>query len=181
MKRPYRSGPVSQDGPRINRAIQAVQVRLIGSDGANEGIVDLDDALEMAANAGLDLIEISPGANPPVCKVFDFGKYKYAMQKRKSTARKKQKTIEVKELKLRPNIDQHDYDVKMRAARKFLEVGDKVKITLRYRGREMAHTEIGLALLERVREDLGDLAKVEHEPSREGRQVLMVLAPSKSS
>jgi translation initiation factor IF-3 len=152
-------------------------VRLIGADGENFGVVDRDTALRKAEEAGLDLVEISPNAAPPVCKILDIGKYKYEEQKRKNEARKKQKVIEVKEIKLRPNIDDHDYDVKRRSMQRFLEEGDKVKVTLRFRGREMAHQELGTALLNRVRTDFEQDAKVEQEPRPEGRQIVMVLAP----
>jgi translation initiation factor IF-3 len=150
---------------------------LIGADGGNFGVVDREFALRKAEEAGLDLVEISPNAEPPVCKVLDIGKYKYEEQKRKNEARKKQKVIEVKEIKLRPNIDDHDYEVKMRAMKRFLEEGDKVKVTLRFRGREMAHMELGHQLLARVRTDFEETAKVEQEPRSEGRQIVMVLAP----
>jgi len=153
------------------------QVRLIDEVGEQLGIVSIGDALERARNAGLDLVEVSPNADPPVCKILDYGKYKYEAQKRKSEARKKQKIIEVKEIKFRPNIEQHDYDVKMRAMRRFLEEGDKVKVTLRFRGREMAHQDLGRKVLERVREETDELAKVEQMPQMEGRQMIMVLAP----
>ena len=136
----------------------------------------MDEALRKADEAGLDLVELQPNAVPPVCKILDYGKYKYQSQKRASEARKKQKVIEVKEIKLRPNIDSHDYDVKMRAVRKFLEAGDKVKITLRFRGREMAHIELGSQLLGRVRTDMDEEAKMEAMPKMEGRQMIMVLA-----
>jgi len=152
-------------------------VRLIGAVGENFGVVDRETALRKADEAGLDLVEISPNAAPPVCKILDIGKYKYEEQKRKNEARKKQKVIEVKEIKLRPNIDDHDYDVKKRAMHRFLEEGDKVKVTLRFRGREMAHQEIGVALLNRVKTDFEEEAKVESEPRPEGRQIVMVLAP----
>jgi translation initiation factor IF-3 len=141
------------------------------------GVVSLNEGLEMAAEVGLDLVEVSPNAEPPVCKILDYGKYKYEAQKKKAEARKKQKVIEVKEIKLRPNIDDNDYDVKMRAMRKFLEEGDKVKVTLRFRGREMAHQDLGVKVLDRVRENLDDLAKVEQFPKMEGRQMVMVMAP----
>lgn len=141
------------------------------------GILTIDDALRKADEFGLDLVELQPNAEPPVVKILDYGKYKYQAQKRASEARKKQKVIEVKEIKLRPNIDSHDYDVKMRAVRKFLEAGDKVKITLRFRGREMAHVELGSQLLQRVREDIEEEAKIESLPKMEGRQMIMVLAP----
>ena len=141
------------------------------------GILTIDDALHKADEFGLDLVELQPNAEPPVVKILDYGKYKYQAQKRASEARKKQKVIDVKEIKLRPNIDSHDYDVKMRSVRKFLESGDKVKITLRFRGREMAHVELGSQLLERVREDIDEEAKMESLPKMEGRQMIMVLAP----
>jgi translation initiation factor IF-3 len=141
------------------------------------GVVSFNDALNQAAEAGLDLVEISPNAEPPVCKILDYGKFKYVEQKKKHEARKKQKTIDIKEIKLRPNIDQHDYDVKMRNVRRFLTEGDKVKVTLRFRGREMAHTDLGMKVLERVREDMDELAKVEQFPKMEGRQMIMVMAP----
>ena len=133
----------------------------------------------MAVEQGLDLVEISPNNNPPICKILDFGKYKYQSQKKAAEARKKQKTQDVKEIKMRPNIDTHDYDVKMRSIEKFLGAGDKVKITLRFRGREMAHLELGMDLLKRVREDIEDIAKVEAEPKLEGRQMMMVVSPAK--
>ena len=141
------------------------------------GVVSTREGLEMAAEVGLDLVEVSPNAEPPVCKILDYGKYKYEAQKKKAEARKKQKVIEVKEIKLRPNIDDNDYDVKMRAMRKFLTEGDKVKVTLRFRGREMAHQDLGMKVLDRVREQLDDLAKVEQIPKMEGRQMVMVMAP----
>ena len=141
------------------------------------GILATDDALRKAAEFGMDLVEIQPNAEPPVCKILVYGKYKFQAQKRASEARKKQKVIEVKEIKLRPNIDSHDYDVKMRAVRKFLDGGDKVKVTLRFRGREMAHIELGAKLLERVRGDVDEFAKVEAMPKMEGRQMIMVLGP----
>ena len=153
------------------------QVRLIDETGENHGVVSIDDALRRAVEAGLDLVEISPNNDPPVCKILDYGKFKYQAQKKASEARKKQKTIEVKEIKMRPGIDQHDYDVKMRAVEKFLKEGDKVKVTLRFRGREMAHKELGMDLLERVRVATDELAKVEQLPRLEGRQMSMVIAP----
>lgn len=140
------------------------------------GVVSREDALEKADEAGLDLVIVSPNADPPVCKILDYGKLKYESQKKKNEARKKQKTIDVKEVKMRPNIDTHDYDVKMRSMRKFLETGDKVKVTMRFRGREMAHQDLGLDVLNRVRDDLGELAKVEQYPRLEGRQMVMVVA-----
>ena len=141
------------------------------------GVVSRDDALRRAEEAGLDLVEISPHAAPPVCKILDYGRYKYEDQKKKAEARKKQKVIDVKEIKMRPNIDQHDYDVKMRSIHRFLEEGDKVKVTLRFRGREMMHQHLGMKVLNRVREETDELAKVEQMPQMEGRQMIMVLAP----
>ena len=166
-----------REGPRVNELITAEKVQLIDENGENKGAIDLQDALEQAAEAGLDLVEISPNADPPVCKILDYGKYKFQAQKKAAEARKKQKTVEVKEIKMRPNIDTHDYDVKMRSMKRFFEEGDKVKVTLRFRGREMAHQELGLALLHRVREQVEEMAKVEAEPKLEGRQMVMVLAP----
>ena len=148
---------------------------MIEADGDNVGVVTLRDALQRAEESGLDLVEISPNSDPPVCKIMDFGKYKYESQKRKNEARKKQKTIDVKEIKMRPNIDVHDYDVKMRSIVKFIGEGDKVKVTMRFRGREMAHQDLGMKVLERVREDLGETAKVEQFPKMEGRQMTMVM------
>lgn len=152
-------------------------MRLIDHVGENHGVVGINDALAMAAEAGLDLVEVSPNAAPPVCKILDYGKYKYEAQKKAAIARKKQKTQDVKEIKMRPMIDTHDYEVKMRAVQRFLEEGDKVKVTLRFRGREMAHQELGLQLLERVQGDVSGYAKVEAMPKLEGRQMIMVIAP----
>jgi len=152
-------------------------VRLIDASGDNRGVVPIREALRLAEEAGLDLCEISPNADPPVAKILDFGKYKYEAQKKAAEARKKQKVIEIKEVKLRPGIDVHDYGVKMKAMHRFLEEGDKVKVTLRFRGREMAHQELGMKVLERVREDLNEFAKVEQTPKMEGRQMTMVMAP----
>ncbi len=152
-------------------------VRLVGPDGEMIGIVPIRDAIAQAEETGFDLVEISPNAEPPVCKLLDFGKFKYEQQKKKNEARKKQKIIEVKEIKLRPNIDDHDYDVKMRAATNFLDEGDKVKVTMRFRGREMMHQDLGMNVLMRVKDQLDPLAKVEQTPQLEGRQMTMVLAP----
>ncbi len=152
-------------------------MRLIDHEGENHGVVETADAIERALDVGLDLVEISPNADPPVCKILDFGKFKYESQKRKNEARKKQKTIEVKEIKFRPNIEQHDYDVKMKSMNKFIDEGDKVKVTLRFRGREMAHQELGMDVLMRVKTDMEEKAKVEQMPSMEGRQMTMVIAP----
>jgi translation initiation factor IF-3 len=170
---------VRDTGPRVNDRIRANEIRLIGADGENVGVVTPEKARELAAEAGLDLVEISPNASPPVCKIMDFGKFKYEQQKRESEARKKQKTIEVKEVKFRPNTDIHDYDVKMRNVVRFLENGDKVKVTLRFRGREMAHQDLGRRLLERVADDIQELGKVENMPRMEGRQMVMMIGPAK--
>ena len=152
-------------------------VRCVGPDGEMIGVLSLHEALAQAEQFGLDLVEVSPHADPPVCKILDFGKFKYEAQKKKNEAKKKQKVIEVKEIKMRPNIDDHDYQTKMRAVNRFLEEGDKVKLTMRFRGREMAHQEIGLNVLKRVQDDLGEVAKVESHPKLEGRQMIMVVAP----
>ncbi|MGB7259727.1 MAG: translation initiation factor IF-3 [Pseudolabrys sp.] len=178
MRRPMKSAqPVQKDGPRINEEIRAREVQLIDNTGDNKGVVDFQTAMGMAEAAGLDLVEISPNTTPPVCKILDFGKYKYQAQKKAAEARKKQKVVDIKEIKLRPMIDDHDYDVKMRSMKRFFEEGDKVKVTLRFRGREMAHQELGFRLLNRVKTDTGPMAKVESEPRFEGRQMIMVLAP----
>ena len=169
--------PARKDGPRVNEEIRSREVHLIMQDGANRGTVPIAEALQTAQEAGLDLVEISPNAAPPIVKILDYGKYKYQEQKKAAEARKKQKVVEVKELKYRPMIDDHDYDVKMRAMQRFFEEGDKVKVTLRFRGREMAHQELGTRLLNRVKEDTTKFAKVEMEPRFEGRQMIMILAP----
>ena len=156
------------------------EIRLIDQDGENAGVVSPATAIDMAEEVGLDLVEISPGANPPVCKIMDFGKYKYEQQKKAVEAKKKQKIIEIKEVKFRPNIDTHDYDVKMRSVTKFLGEGDKVKVTLRFRGREMAHQELGRELLQRIAGDIEDVAKIEAMPKMEGRQMIMVVAPQRA-
>jgi translation initiation factor IF-3 len=148
----------SRDGMRVNEQINVQEVQLIDETGENVGVVSKNDALQRAENAGLDLVEISPGADPPVCKILDYGRYKYVDQKKKAEARKKQKTIDIKEIKMRPNIDQHDYDVKMRSIFRFISEGDKVKVTMRFRGREMVHQDIGLKVLNRVREQLDEVA-----------------------
>jgi translation initiation factor IF-3 len=169
--------PPVKDGPRVNRDINSAKVRLVDEQGEMLGIKSLNDALRVAEDAGLDLVEVSPNADPPVCKILDYGKFRYEEQKKKHEARKKQKTIEVKEIKLRPNIDQHDYDVKMRAVQRFVEGGDKVKVTMRFRGRELAHQDLGMEVLNRVRDQFEELTKVEQFPKMEGRQMIMVLAP----
>jgi len=167
----------TREGPRINEEIGVMRVRLVDQRGQMVGVVGRSEALVMAANAGLDLVEIAPNADPPVCKILDFGKYKYEEQKKKNEARKKQKIIEVKEIKLRPGIDDHDYEVKRRSMVKFIEEGDKVKVTMRFRGRELAHQELGMDVLIRVRDDLDEIAKVEQMPRMEGRQMTMVVSP----
>ncbi|MGC2415206.1 MAG: translation initiation factor IF-3 [Stellaceae bacterium] len=167
----------TREGPRINEEISVLRVRLVDERGGMVGVVGRSEALAMAADAGLDLVEIAPGADPPVCKILDFGKFKYEEQKKKNEARKKQKIIEVKEIKLRPSIDIHDYAVKMRSMNKFIEEGDKVKVTMRFRGRELAHQELGMNVLMRVKDDLDGIAKVEQTPRMEGRQMTMVVSP----
>jgi translation initiation factor IF-3 len=152
-------------------------VQLIDDTGANRGVVSFFDALEMAEQAGLDLVEIVPNATPPVCKILDYGKFRFLEQKKAAEARKKQKVVEIKEIKLRPGIDDHDYETKMKAVRRFFEEGDKVKITLRYRGREMAHQDLGMKLLDRVKTEMAEVSKVESEPLLEGRQMTMIMAP----
>ena len=166
-----------QSGPRMSEAIRSKDVRLIDETGENVGVVSYEDAMARATTAGLDLVEISPDANPPVCKILDYGKFKYQEQKKAAEARKRQKVVEIKEIKMRPSIDDHDYDVKMRSMKRFFDEGDKVKVTLRFRGREMAHQELGYQLLQKVKGDIEPLAKVESEPRLEGRQMVMVLAP----
>ncbi len=169
--------PVQKEGPRSNDEIRAREVQLIDQNGHNHGVLEFRDALSLAQEAGLDLVEIAPNSTPPVCKIMDYGKYKFQAQKKAAEARKKQKVVEIKEIKLRPMIDDHDYDVKMRSMRRFFDEGDKVKVTLRFRGREMAHQNLGAQLLNRVKDDVGAIAKVEQEPKYEGRQIVMVLAP----
>jgi len=161
----------------MNEDIRVREVRLIDENGDNRGVVPIADALARAAAAGLDLVEISPDANPPVTKVLDYGKFKYQEQKKAAEARKRQKIVEIKEIKMRPSIDDHDYDVKMRSMKRFFDDGDKVKVTLRFRGRELSHQELGWQVLQRVKADTEPLAKVESEPRMEGRQMVMVLAP----
>ena len=169
--------PPSKDGPRINDEIRVPRVLLIDQHGEKQGIMPTSSALEAAEEAGLDLVEVSPTADPPVCKILDYGKFKFQEQKKKNEARKRQKLVEVKEIKLRPNIDVHDYEVKAKAMHRFFEEGDKVKVTLRFRGREMAHPELGMKLLMQVKSDFDPVAKVEYEPRMEGRQMIMILAP----
>ena len=169
--------PPVKDGPRINEDIRVPRVLLIDQNGEKQGIMPTSSALEAAEEVGLDLVEIVPNADPPVCKILDYGKFKFQEQKKKNEARKKQKVVEIKEIKLRPNIDVHDYEVKAKAMHRFFDEGDKVKVTLRFRGREMAHQELGMKLLQKVKEETAEIAKVEAEPKLEGRQMMMVLAP----
>ncbi|MGD9867119.1 MAG: translation initiation factor IF-3 [Hyphomicrobiales bacterium] len=177
-RRPIRARPApSKEGPRVNEEIDSPEVQLIDLNGDNVGAMPTAEALQRAVEAQLDLVEVAPTAEPPVCKIMDYGKYKYQAQKKAAEARKKQKTFDVKEIKMRPNIDTHDYDVKMRNMRRFFEHGDKVKVTLRFRGREMAHMELGAQLLAKVKSETTEIAKVESEPKLEGRQMIMVLAP----
>ena len=167
----------AMNGPRFNEFIQSQKVRVIDHEGENLGVMYTREAIEQAAEHGLDLVEVSPNADPPVAKFLDVGKFKYEAQKKANLARKSQKTQEIKEIKMRPNIDDHDYDTKMKKVFEFLEEGDKVKVTMRFRGREMAHGELGMAVLRRVQEQTADVAKIEAHPRMEGRQMLMVLAP----
>ena len=161
----------------MNNEIDAPQVRVVNADGDMVGVISVEEGVELADDVGLDLVEVSPNADPPVCKILDYGKYKYAEQKKANEARKKQKTIDIKEIKMRPGIDEHDYQVKMRSVRRFLDGGDKVKMTIRFRGREMAHLDLGMKVLDRVREEIVELAKVEQFPKTEGRLMTMVIAP----
>ena len=167
----------TRDGPRVNEDIRTATVRLIDHNGEMQGVMSARDAWLRAQAVGLDLLEISPNADPPVVKILDFGKYKYELQKKKNEAKKKQKVIEIKEIKVRPNIDENDYQVKMRAMKSFIEEGDKVKVTLRFRGREMAHQEIGVRVLERIKNEMDPVSKVEQMPRMENRQMVMVLTP----
>jgi translation initiation factor IF-3 len=169
--------PPVKSGPRYNQMITSDKVRVIDESGENIGVMYTREAIEQAAEVGLDLVEVSPNADPPVCKFLDVGKFRYEAQKKANLARKSQKTQEIKEIKMRPNIDDHDYDVKMRAIHKFIGEGDKVKVTLRFRGRELSHQQLGMNLLKRVQEDTAEIAKMENYPRMEGRQMLMVISP----
>ncbi len=171
------TAPPTREGPRVNEEIRAAQVRLIDQEGEMQGVLSAREALQKAFSVGLDLVEISPNADPPVAKILDYGKYKYEQQKKKNEQKKRQKVIEIKEVKVRPNIDENDYQVKMRAMKSFIEEGDKVKVTLRFRGREMAHQEIGMRVLERIRQEMDGVTKVEQMPRMENRQMIMVLTP----
>jgi translation initiation factor IF-3 len=164
---------------RVNDRIEAPEVRLVGEDGEMIGVVRLREALDRARDVGLDLVEVSPTAKPPVCKILDFGKFKYEAQKRANAARKKQRVIEVKEIKMRPGIDDNDYNIKMKKVRNFLDEGDKVKVTMRFRGRELSHQHLAMDILTKVKEEVSDLGKVEQFPKMEGRQMVMVMAPLK--
>jgi translation initiation factor IF-3 len=178
IRRPMRAAPErAPSGPRMNEDIRVPEVRLIDQNGQNVGVVATSAAMARAVEAGLDLVEISPDSNPPVAKILDYGKFKYQEQKKAAEARKRQKVVEIKEIKMRPSIDDHDYDVKMRSMKRFFDEGDKVKVTLRFRGRELSHQELGWQVLQRVKADTEPLAKVEAEPRMEGRQMVMVLAP----
>ncbi|MED5549331.1 MAG: translation initiation factor IF-3 [Pseudomonadota bacterium] len=176
-RRPHAAQPPKKEGPRTNRDIRVPRVLLIDEHGEKQGIMPVEAALEAAEEAGLDLVEVSPNADPPVCKIVDYGKLKYQEQKKKAEAKKKQKIVEIKEIKMRPNIDVHDYQVKTKAMHRFFEAGDKVKVTLRFRGREMAHQDRGMDIMNRVKEDFAEVAKVEFEPKLEGRLMVMVMAP----
>ena len=169
--------PPVKTGPRYNQLITVPKVRVIDENGENLGVMYTREAIDQAAEVGLDLVEVSPNADPPVCKFLDVGKFRYEAQKKANLARKSQKTQEIKEIKMRPNIDDHDYDTKMRNVTRFIEEGDKVKITLRFRGRELSHQQLGMNLLRKVQDDVAEIAKVEAFPRMEGRQMLMVLAP----
>lgn len=175
MRRPL--APPALSGPRFNEFIQSQKVRVIDQDGENLGVMYTREAMEQAREVGLDLVEVSPNADPPVAKFLDVGKFKYEAQKKANLARKSQKTQEIKEIKMRPNIDDHDYDTKMKKVVEFIEEGDKVKVTMRFRGRELSHGQLGMAVLQRVAEQTAEIAKVEAHPRMEGRQMLMVLAP----
>jgi translation initiation factor IF-3 len=168
-----------QEDYRVNYRIEAREVRLIDSQGTMIGVVPIREALARAEEAGLDLVEISPTATPPVCKILDYGKFKYEAQKKANAARKKQRVIEIKEIKMRPGIDDNDYSIKMKKVREFIEEGDKVKVTMRFRGREMAHQHLAMDILEKIRTEVADIAKVEQMPKLEGRQMIMVMAPTK--
>ena len=177
-KRMEKSESSSEESHRINEQITIDPIRLIDNEGNMVGVVSLKNGLEKAEELGLDLVEVSPNAKPPVCRIIDYGKFKYAAQKKAAGAKKKQKTIDVKEIKFRPNIDTHDYEVKMRSVKKFLGSGDKVKVTMRFRGREMSHQEIGVRVLEKIRDELASSVKIEQYPKLEGRQMVQIFAPN---
>jgi translation initiation factor IF-3 len=177
MRRPPGAPPLPFSGPRYNEFIQSPRVRVIDENGENLGVLYTREAMEQARELGLDLVEVSPNADPPVAKFLDVGKYKYEAQKKANAARKSQHVQEIKEIKLRPNIDDHDYETKMKKVHEFIGDGDKVKVTLRFRGREMAHAQLGYQVLQRVQADTAEIAKIEQHPRMEARQMLMVLAP----
>ena len=164
-------------GPRANNKIHAPEVQVINSEGKNLGVLQTNKAIELAKEQGLDLIEISPKANPPVCKIVDMGKYRYDLQKKANKARKKQKVVNLKEIKLRPGTEIHDYNFKLKNSQKFLQKGDKVKFTVRFKGREMQHTHLGKELMDRIKKDITEVGKVEAEPRLEGRQMIMIIQP----
>jgi translation initiation factor IF-3 len=171
--------PPVKDGPPMNHDIRAPRVLLIDQNGEKQGVMPTSAALEAAEEAGMDLVQIVSTSEPPVCKILDYGKFRFQEQKKKAEARKRQKVVELKEIKLRPNIDTHDYEVNAKAMHRFFDEGDKVKLTVRFRGREITHQDIGMRLLERIRDELADVAVVEHMPKLEGRQMIMVLAPKR--
>ncbi|MBX3457582.1 MAG: translation initiation factor IF-3 [Candidatus Paracaedibacteraceae bacterium] len=177
MSRFNNNAPAPKDGPRVNQEITAKEVRLVGADGEMIGVVNRQEALKIAAESGLDLVEVSPNAEPPVCKVLDYGKYKYELQKKKAEAKKNQKVVEVKEIQMRPVIDENDFQVKLKAVLRFLNEGNKVKVAIRFRGREITHQELGMEIINRVKESVSDIAKVDQAPKLEGRQILMILSP----
>lgn len=179
-KPPFRPPHRENEIARVNEKILANEIRLIDEKGEMQGVMSVAKALRLAEEAGLDLVEVSPNAEPPVCKILDYGKFKYEHQKKANEARKKQKTVDVKEIKLRPTIEDHDFQVKLKSARRFFEEGDKVKVTLRFRGREMAHKDMALAVLDRFRDALTDVSKVDLPAKMEGKQAIMVLSPDKS-
>ena len=177
LKPNYFQRRTKPQGPKANERIRALDVQVIGSDGGNIGTLPLNKAIELAKQEGLDLIEISPNANPPVCKIMDMGKYKYDLQKKANIAKKKQKTVSLKEIKLRPGTDTHDYNFKIKNAKKFITKGDKVKFTVKFKGREMQHTELGKELMNKIIDETKDIAKVESRPKFEGRQMGMIIQP----
>jgi len=176
-KRNYFQRRTQSKGPRANNRIHAREVQVINSDGKNLGVVDTQEAIGLAKEQGLDLIEISPKANPPVCKIVDMGKYRYELQKKANKAKKKQKVVNLKEIKLRPGTEIHDYNFKLKNSLRFLQKGDKVKFTVRFKGREMQHTNLGKELMERIKKDIMEVGKVESEPRLEGRQMVMIIQP----
>ena len=178
IKQNYFQRRSKPQGPRANERIRSLDVQVISSDGNNLGTLPLKKAIEIAKEEGLDLIEISPNANPPVCKIMDMGKYKYDLQKKANNAKKKQKTVSLKELKLRPGTEIHDYNFKLKNAKKFLTKGDKVKFTVRFKGREMQHIELGKNLMNRIIEDTKEIGKVETNPKFEGKQMIMIIQPN---